>query len=197
LDPRGELPSPPFFSLSLFLSLPFPSLRAPSFFSPACASPAAPRARPPVAPGARPLAPGGAAPGPLGAVALAPSRRGSPAPRRRGPPPAPPAAASTPCGAAPSPPPRCGPGGVAVLVHCARRPDPRRRGSLAPSRAAVPAPVRGPCPRQRGPPARFLRASWCGSRGLGAAYAAWRSPRLPNTFPRAHPHARSDLFLFF
>jgi hypothetical protein len=63
------------------------------------------------------------------------------------------------------------------------------RGSLGPLRATVPAPVRGPCLRQRGPPA-WLTWPRRGLRGLAL-------PRLPNAFPRGQPHARGDLFLVF
>jgi hypothetical protein len=164
LDPRGELPSPPFSSLSLFLSLPFPSLHAPSFFSPARMPPAA-LARGPLRPSAarpsarRPWPPHDAmAPGPPRDGPALP--RGGPLlPRRRGlrPPPRrprPPAARPSPCSpAADSPPPwrgslaspRRGPGPLRVAPSSqrrgsgpsARRPDPRRRGSLTPSRVAL------------------------------------------------------------
>jgi hypothetical protein len=89
LDPRGELPSPPFSSLSLFLFHPFP-VRA-HFLSPACAPPcspsraaplpprrghpgpgvAPPRARLPCSPARRPGPPSRVAPSP-------PARRPSP-----------------------------------------------------------------------------------------------------------------------
>jgi hypothetical protein len=84
LDPRGELPSPPFSSLSLFLFLPFPSPRAPPS-SPMRACPsAAPRARPMRPPS--PLACGPCPPlvrGPdFRQRGPGPWRRGSLAPRR-------------------------------------------------------------------------------------------------------------------
>jgi hypothetical protein len=177
LSPRGALgfgdgdrqswipkvSSPPLPSPLSHSSSPFPSL---------------PCARPPSSPlRARPLQPLRAAFGPLAVwLPRTPARWPRPPPwwpllpRRRGPRPPPrrprpPAVQPSPCsprgslapphGAAPSPPLSAAPG------PCARRPDPQRCGSLAPSsaalrplRVAVPAPVRGPCPRQRGPPAR-------------------------------------------
>ena len=69
------------------------------------------------------------------------------------------------------------PGGTALW--------PPRARPLGPLRAAVPAPVRGPCSRQREPRP--------GSRGLGAAS---RSPVCPNAFPCAQPHARGDYSWF-
>jgi hypothetical protein len=106
--PRGELPSPPLPSSSLSLSVPFPSLRAPSL------SPARGGARPP--------------PRPAAALAPTPTPRGGggarphPGPRRRSPP------APTP------PPPRPRRGSAPArprlpargLGPCARRPGPRR-----------------------------------------------------------------------
>jgi hypothetical protein len=173
LDPRGELPSPPFSSLSLFLSLPF--------FSPARVPLAAlvrgpgGAARPyslPRGSAAPPLLPprGDAAPPQL----LPPQR---PRPRRR--------------------PPARGPGfrrrGAArppargLRPPCARRLGPRRRGSLAPSRAAPRSPARG----RLGPGARPLHsAAWT------LAQLAWPRrglalPHLPQRFPAcAAPHVR-------
>jgi hypothetical protein len=155
-----EVSSPPFSSVSLFLSLPF--------FSPARA-PTAALARGPLWP-----------------------RRGGLWPRRRGPPllvprggPGPgdgplravPAPGARPLCVAPAL------GGAARrgAAPCARplaplrlaSQPPRRRDSLAPSRAAPRPPTRGPCPRQRGP-----------QRGLAL-------PRLPQRVPAcAGPRAR-------
>jgi hypothetical protein len=175
LDPRGEPPSPLFSSLSIFLSLPCPSLCAPSFLSHVCAPPAAPRARPPTAPARWP-------PDPSRAVPALP--RGGLGPRRRGPPP-------PPCAWPPSSR-RRDPGPCArPPAPCARRPDPRRRGSLAPLRP--------------GPGARPLPSTVWTPGAAPARVPAWLAwhlrglapPRSPNTFPRAQPHARGDLFLFF
>jgi hypothetical protein len=205
LDPRGELPSPPFSSLCLFLSLPF--------FSPARVPPAAlargfrprrgglrPRPRPPLLPPrggaacpcslptvawpARPCSlPVTAPPArpcslPCGGVAP-PSP--APSPRRRGSPLLPPLRRH---GPAPAPPlrrprPRRRPP--------AHGPGPRRRGSLAPSRVAPRPPARG----RLGPGARPLpSAAWTPSqiawprRGLTLS-------RLPQRVPAcAAPHAR-------
>jgi hypothetical protein len=131
LDPRGELPSPPFSSLSLFLFLPFPSLRTP---------PSSPlRACPPAAPHVWPLAPARAA-------VLAPSRAAVLAPAAR---PLAPGAASRPLAARPSRPTAARPS-TRPPAPSAWLPDPLAHGT---QRAAVPAPVHGLCLRQRGPPA--------------------------------------------
>jgi hypothetical protein len=86
--------------------------------------------------------------------------------------PGPPARLPWPPGAAPWRPRRGSlappPPGAAVLAPAARLPGPLR--------AAVPAPVRGPCLRQRGPPARSLRAS---RRGHGAASRPPFTQRVP------------------
>jgi hypothetical protein len=174
LDPRGELPSPPFSSLSLFLSLPF--------FSPTRAPPAAP-ARGPLWPRPCSLPRGGVTP--------------APSPRRRGPPLLPPSrrcSPTRPCSlptvARPTPAPSTAAAPAPATAPCARSqllarvvlapggaaPWPPHVRPLGPLRTAVPAPVRGPCPRQRGPRR--------GSRGLAL-------PRLPQHVPAcAAPRAR-------
>jgi translation initiation factor IF-2 len=171
LDPRGELPS-----LLLCLPLPLPPLLLP------CArANCSPRARPPVAPARRPLAPA-ARPAPAPSPAAARPRppllvpRGGPGPGD-GPLRAVPAPGARPLCVAPAL------GGAARrgAAPCARplaplrlaSQPPRRRDSLAPSRAAPRPPTRGPCPRQRGP-----------QRGLAL-------PRLPQRVPAcAGPRAR-------
>jgi hypothetical protein len=180
-----EVSSPPLSSsLSLFLSLPLPSLpcvrplllpcvRAP--LQPLARGPQPPRAwlpRPP----ARPPAPSCAASGPLVRGLRPPTARlparGPRSPARGLWPPA----ARLP-----------GPLARGPLAPAASLPDPLRAAPrsrcaqpLGPLHTVVPALVRGPCLRQRGPTARFLRASRRGSRDL-------TPPRSPNAFPRAQP----------
>jgi hypothetical protein len=148
LDPQGELPSPPFSSLSLFLFLPFPSLRAP-FFSLARAPPCSPSR---VAFGPRRRAPWRGLRPPLWRGSSAPRRGGPWPPLARGslacPFPArrlgPLRAAPAPDGAAPAACTRPWPPGVAPAPGGAA-PWPLARGPSAP--------VHGLCLRQRGPPA--------------------------------------------
>jgi hypothetical protein len=174
-----EVSSPPFSSVSLFLSLPF--------FSPARA-PTAALARGPLWPRR-----GG----------LWPRRRGPPLlppPRRRGPahpcssPAAAPAPATAPC--ARSRPLARGPCAwprLSAARRGAARPPAR---GLWPPCAWRPSPPGGATPwPPRVRPLGLLRAAPAlGSVDPGVAS---RSPVYPNAFPRAQAHARGDLFLVF
>jgi hypothetical protein len=210
-----EVSSPPFSSLSLFLSLPF--------FSPARAPPAA-LARGPLRPqrgGLRPrrrgpplLPPrGGAAcpcslprggtapPAPAPSPAAArprppllppPRRRGPPLlpprrprPRRRPPVRGPGPRRAAPCARPRLPVARRGPSRPPAPLRAASRP--RRRGSLAPSRAAPRPPARGrPAPGARPLPS----AAWTPAR-LAWPRRGLALPRLPQCVPAcAAPRAR-------
>jgi hypothetical protein len=172
-------------------------MRAPSFLSPARA-PLQPLHAAPCGPNARPLAPPAAWPAHAPSPAATPAPGGAPPRRAPGP-------------SARSQPPTRGPRPLGVTpvpcarppAPCARRPSPRWRGSLAPSHAAPRPSARG----RPGPGARPLSSvAWTPAQFLvcpGAACVASarlarpRAHRSPNTFPRAQPHARGDLFLVF
>jgi hypothetical protein len=153
LDPRGELPSPPFSSLSLFLSLPF--------FSPARAPPAAlvhgplwPRRRGAARPCSLAVAPAPAmAPCARPPVRGPGSRRRGPTPYARPPPPPPTTRLSNPLACGPSAPctrpsrPRCvastlgsvDPGAARVASARPRAPlfTPMRSRVRSPTRAVI------------------------------------------------------------
>jgi hypothetical protein len=205
-----EVSSPPLPSPLSPSSSPYPSLpytRPPSY--PLRARPLQPLRVAPCGPGTRPSAPGGvplgvAAPSPSRAAPLAlptvapPSPGGAVHAHPRdglGPPAARPAPAPSPTAASASAP-ATRPAPAPPTAASGAAPWPPRAWPLAPLRAAVPAPVRGPCPLQHGPPARFLARPGA-ARVASARRARPRTPRSPNAFPHAQPHAHGDLFLVF
>jgi hypothetical protein len=186
-----EVSSPPLPSPLSPSSSPSPSLPCVRPPSPLRACPLQPLRAAPCGPGARPSAPSvrpGPAPSPAAASALAawpaptpPPPAAvlvAPAPRRD---PGPLRAAPATGGAAQPPAHGLRPPARGVPAPGGATPRPPRAWPLGPLCAAVPAPVRGPCPRQRGPRRGSSRVP---------ARIAWPRRGLHGLAPPVHP-ARS------